>query len=56
MKYKQHSKGLANSYLINFEMEKFKLGSLDSMLLNLEKAKKIEVNVENYMKRVEKAY
>lgn len=41
---------------MDVEREKFKLGSLDSMLLNLEKSKKLETNTENFMKKVEKAY
>ena len=54
--YKQTVKGLCNTFKIEVEREKFKLGSLDSMLLNLEKSKKLEVNAENFIKKVEKAY
>ncbi len=42
MKYKQYVKGMSNSFLVGLSMERFKLGSLDSMLLNLEKSKKLE--------------
>lgn len=56
MSYKQHVKGLCNTYKMDADKEKFKLGSLDSMLLNLEKAKKLETTTENFMKKVEKAY
>lgn len=55
-KYKVHTKGLCTSYKVDFDMSKFKLGSLDSMLLNLEKAKKIDQQTENFLKRIEKAY
>lgn len=56
MNYKQQVKGLCNAYKLDVEREKFKLGSLDSMLLNLEKSKKLEQMTENFMKKVEKAY
>lgn len=36
--------------------ERFKLGSLDSMLLNLEKAKKLEGQGQNFLKRIAKIY
>lgn len=54
--YKQNVKGLCTTYKIDIEREKFKLGSLDSMLLNLEKSKKLEQITENFLKKVEKAY
>jgi len=41
---------------IKLDGSKFKLGSLDSMLLNLERAKKIEMVTENFLKRIEKAH
>ena len=39
---------------VKLDGSKFKLGSLDSMLLNLERSKKIEMITENFLKRIEK--
>lgn len=39
---------------VKLDGSKFKLGSLDSMLLNLERTKKIEMVTENFLKRIEK--
>jgi len=41
---------------VKLDGSKFKLGSLDSMLLNLERTKKIELISENFLKRIEKVY
>jgi V-type H+-transporting ATPase subunit C len=41
---------------MNVKSDRFKLGSLDSMLLNLERAKKLESLSENFLKRIEKIY
>lgn len=41
---------------VKLDGSKFKLGSLDSMLLNLERTKKIEMVTENFLKRIEKVH
>ena len=41
---------------VKLDASKFKLGSLDSMLLNLERTKKIEMVNENFLKKIEKIY
>jgi len=41
---------------IKLDGSKFKLGSLDSMLLNLERTKKIEMVGDNFLRRIEKIY
>lgn len=47
-------RSLATLAEVKLDGSKFKLGSLDSMLLNLERAKKIEMVTENFLKRIEK--
>jgi V-type H+-transporting ATPase subunit C len=53
---KKNLKGIATCYEMNVKSDRFKLGSLDSMLLNLERAKKLESLSENFLKRIEKIY
>ncbi len=49
-------KGMARCYEMKVKDNRFKLGSLDSMLLNLEKIKKLELTTENFLKRIDKMY
>lgn len=41
---------------LKLDPSRFKLGSLDSMLLNLEKAKKVEIGSESFLKRLQKNF
>lgn len=56
MNLKKCLKGLTTCYEMRVKSDRFKLGSLDSMLLNLERTKKLESLSENFLKRIEKIY
>ena len=47
---------MGKCYEMTIKDNRFKLGSLDSMLINLEKIKKLEVQSANFLKRIKKIY
>jgi hypothetical protein len=49
-------KSLGRCFPLKVQDSRFKLGSLDSMLINLEKIKKLETASENLLKRIFKVY
>lgn len=56
MNVKKCLKGMTQAFEMRVKSDRFKLGSLDSMLLNLERTKKLEGLSENFLKRIEKIY
>ena len=56
LKVKGALRGSVTVSEMKLEDSRFKLGSLDSMLLNLERSKKVEMNSENFLKRLEKTF
>lgn len=56
LKIQEALRNQVNFSHVRLDGSKFKLGSLDNMLLNLEKTKKIEIVTENFLKRIEKIH
>ena len=48
--------GWVKSFEVQLERERFKLGSLDTMLQGLDRISKCELGAENFLKRIEKVF